>query len=300
VIINLAKPQTEDTTNIGGTPTTMQRGMENVSRPITSEVQTEPKPDPNPSAVVPELASETYSVPSDADAGKPGPTPDGDTTGQEGTEPALREQPEASGEGVPAVPVEAKREDGEVEGEACNTVSTSEVPAGFGTELFAEYPVPARTPPESHIRRESATASSIPAGIVISGFAGIGKTHLFSNTQLNIRDSDSSNFSKDETFPANYIAHILEARKKYDVVLVSCHAPVREAMRNAGIDYTLVYPSAAQKDLYIGPRNGHKPFVDILAKNWYDWIASCRNDPIESHIILNQDQYLSDVIEQII
>lgn len=84
--------------------------------------------------------------------------------------------------------------------------------------------------------------------IVISGFPGIGKSYMYNNMKdLKILDSDSSKFSwvKDEEgkntkernpdFPNNYIKHIKDNMDSSDIILVSSHKVVRDALKDNDI-----------------------------------------------------------------
>ena len=75
-----------------------------------------------------------------------------------------------------------------------------------------------------------------------------------------ILDSDSSEFSwvKDEygnntsvrnpKFPQNYIDHIKEKMLTEDIIFVSSHEVVRDALKQNGIPYHIFYPKKEQKD----------------------------------------------------
>lgn len=68
---------------------------------------------------------------------------------------------------------------------------------------------------------------------IISAFPGTGKSYVYRkyiNSDLKIIDSDSSKFSK-EYFPANYIEHIKRCLGRYDIVFVSSHKSVRQALK---------------------------------------------------------------------
>lgn len=136
--------------------------------------------------------------------------------------------------------------------------------------------------------------------MVISAFPGCGKSHLFRNKgDMKILDSDSSTFDKSQ-FPQNYIEHIKSNIGDADIILVSSHKEVRDALVSEVINFTLVYPSRDIKDEYIQryiDRGNDGKFVDLLKQNWDIW-----NDELEQQvgcekIKLESGQYLSDVIE---
>ena len=143
---------------------------------------------------------------------------------------------------------------------------------------------------------------------VISGFPGIGKSWLFDNqVELGIKvsDSDSSSFSwlgdgiRNPDFPNNYIEHIKEAIKHFDIVLVSSHEVVREALKKNNIEFCTVYPDIKDKEEYIKrftDRGSPKSFVDLITKNWDDWVSAINKPNDGISIQLNLGEYLSDYV----
>ena len=156
----------------------------------------------------------------------------------------------------------------------------------------------------------------IPVGsdtpqVVISAFPGTGKSFLFKNQntiRLNgkkVFDSDSSTFDKAK-FPANYIAHIqkLLADNPHCLIMVSSHVAVRQAMRGAGIEYTLVYPDIALKLAYLDryiDRGSPPAFCNMMDEKWDDFIESCMRDTESGtpSVILLPEETLAAVLSPI-
>jgi hypothetical protein len=136
--------------------------------------------------------------------------------------------------------------------------------------------------------------------LVVSAFPGCGKSHLFRNKgEKKILDSDSSTFDKSQ-FPQNYIEHIKFNIGEVDIILVSSHKEVRDALVNEGIDFTLVYPRKDIKDEYIQryiDRGNDGKFVELLKQNWDNWTDELENQEGCEKIELESGQYLSNVIE---
>jgi phosphosulfolactate synthase (CoM biosynthesis protein A) len=134
--------------------------------------------------------------------------------------------------------------------------------------------------------------------IIISAFPGCGKSHLFRNKgEKNILDSDSSTFDK-SNFPQNYIQHIKSNIGSADLILVSSHKEVRDALVENGIDFTLVYPNRQIKDEYIKryiDRGNNENFVNLLQKNWDNWMNELDEQIGCEKVELKTGQYLSDV-----
>lgn len=146
--------------------------------------------------------------------------------------------------------------------------------------------------------------------IVVSGFPGVGKSHLFrENTSLVVLDSDSSKFSwmsegvRHPAFPQNYIEHIKANLGKAHLILVSSHKVVRDALRENGIAYVLVYPDKRLKSEYIQryrERGSDEAFVQMIDSHWESFIADLESETWPTHEVLHQGEHLSDVCKRLI
>ena len=142
--------------------------------------------------------------------------------------------------------------------------------------------------------------------LVISGFPGVGKTHYFlTESSKMIVDSDSSSYSwsrpgvRNPDFPNNYMEQITSLLGKCDVILVSSHKEVRDALVANGIRFTLVYPARILKEDYRArflARGSDDAFVELLDTMWDVWITELQEQRHCDHIELKRDEYLSDVI----
>ena len=139
---------------------------------------------------------------------------------------------------------------------------------------------------------------------IYSAFPGCGKTTYYKNSiersDRLVIDSDSSTFDKSE-FPQNYIKHIKEANKieALDVILVSSHDVVREALYNEGLHYNLIYPERELKQEYIQrykDRGNNEGFIKLLETNWDSWMDEMDNEQGCSKVRLKSGQYLADVM----
>ena len=114
--------------------------------------------------------------------------------------------------------------------------------------------------------------------IVIAGFPGIGKSYFKENhLDLKVLDSDSSSFSKKSDFPLNYIRTIKSHLRSTDVILVSTHEVVREALTRFGIEHIIVAPeaSASERERYVQryrERGSSEQFISLIEDNWFDWL----------------------------
>lgn len=132
-------------------------------------------------------------------------------------------------------------------------------------------------------------------GIIISAFPACGKTFFFNNfkNKYKILDSDSSMFSwgydsngnktdcRNPDFPNNYIQHIKDNYKKYDIIFISSHQEVREAMKENNIDYFLVYPDINEKENWLQRmknRNSPDTMISFIDKNWDNFIQDIESE----------------------
>lgn len=143
---------------------------------------------------------------------------------------------------------------------------------------------------------------SIPVNktpIIVSGFPGIGKSWLKSNTDLAVSDSDSSKWSK-SNFPDNYLKYIsdLYLSKNFDVILVSTHSDVRAGMARLNMPFFLIYPSLECKAEYMErykQRGSPEGFLQLMDKQWENFVEGCMEQNGCVHIVLDAGEYLSDV-----
>ena len=104
--------------------------------------------------------------------------------------------------------------------------------------------------------------------LIVSGFPGTGKSHFFNSTTRFVLDSDSSTFDKSD-FPRNYIEHIKSKIGQADIIFVSSHKDVRDALVAEGMDFILAYPSIDLKDEYIQrykDRGSNEGFINLISK----------------------------------
>lgn len=136
--------------------------------------------------------------------------------------------------------------------------------------------------------------------IIISAFPGTGKTYLTSHndTGLVISDSDSSKFSKDK-FPANYIEHIKKRIGYVDIILVSSHKEVRQALVDAGLWFTLIYPTRESKIEFLNryrERKNTYSFVELLYEHWDMWLDELETQEKCTKILLPSNLYVKDAV----
>ena len=143
-------------------------------------------------------------------------------------------------------------------------------------------------------------------GVIISGFAGIGKTGLKEHCPYfedkKIYDLSSSYFRKNPGWEKVYCDLALNLIKEYDYVFVSTHDGVINEFLSRQIKFYIVYPKQYCKDEYIQrflKRGNSQEYVSKFVKNWDYYINMLDNVKSDYKINLRSGQYLSDVINRI-
>ena len=121
-----------------------------------------------------------------------------------------------------------------------------------------------------------------------------------------ILDSDSSLFSwvydeagnktdqRNPDFPNNYIQHIKEHLHTEDVIFVSSHKIVREALEKEKIPYILIYPSISSKDEWVRrfkERGNDEKFIKFQEDHWEEFIDDMDKETFPDKYILDSNFY---------
>lgn len=133
-----------------------------------------------------------------------------------------------------------------------------------------------------------------------------------------IIDSDSSLFSwvydengkktdkRNPDFPQNYIKHIKEHLKTEDVIFVSSHKVVRDALKENNIPYVLIYPEKKMKSEWMKrfkERGNTDAFIKFQDENWDSFIEDMQSEDYPQKIELkswvNMDAITVDIMNGI-
>jgi len=160
-------------------------------------------------------------------------------------------------------------------------------------------------------------------GIIISGFAGIGKTTIAEKYNSKIIDLESSDFkwvygdestanmSKESRkgvsnrrlnpeWPQNYMNAILEAREQFDIVLISQGTDIRDLLTENNIEFLLSFPSEDCKQEYLHryiSRGNQQSFVQLIEQNFEKWVQDLMQCS-QKKLIINPGQHLEDVLKE--
>lgn len=160
--------------------------------------------------------------------------------------------------------------------------------------------------------------------VVISAYPCCGKTYAFEHYQdkYKILDSDSSEFSwmqvvdekyefkhrgeknyherhikvRNPDFPSNYIKHIQENIGKVDIIFVSSHLAVRQALEDAGISFVTVYPQDNMLNEWVGRmyrRGSSAEFIKFQIEHWDEFVNNIDFEPHGNEILrLGNNEYI--------
>lgn len=145
-------------------------------------------------------------------------------------------------------------------------------------------------------------ASNFTSSLVLSVFPVLGKS-TYSKEHEDSVDLESSLYSRkqdnsfNEEFPGNYINllkwHLVNNNWKY--VFVSSHKVVRDAMKNDGIKFYVIYPSVDRKDEILNlarERGNTEEFINKLSECWEAWINEVSQE--ENAYELKAGEFISD------
>lgn len=139
-------------------------------------------------------------------------------------------------------------------------------------------------------------------GVIISGFSNIGKSYLIKNNSINCIDFDTCYFKKIDNWINIYVECVLALKEKYDYVLITTYGEILHELNKRNIEYYLVYPKRELKEEYRNraiKRGSDKDFIEGFFSRWDTHIDDCIKNKNKNKIVLNENEYLSDVIYQI-
>lgn len=136
--------------------------------------------------------------------------------------------------------------------------------------------------------------------IIISAFPGMGKSTFYKENKVNYSDSDSSKFNKKE-FPENYIQHIKNTIQTKQLIFVSSHIEVRNALVDNNLKFIYVLPSMDRKIEFLHnykERGSSEEFIANVERNWERWLQISLYNQYPTYIC--KIGYLKDNMEGII
>lgn len=106
--------------------------------------------------------------------------------------------------------------------------------------------------------------------------------HLLDSSSYINKIKDEEIKVRNPEFPNNYIAHIKENIGKVDIIFVSSHLQVREAMEEAGIRFCTVYPKNEMLNEWVGRmyrRGNDDNFIKFQIEHWDEFVRNITFEP---------------------
>ena len=155
--------------------------------------------------------------------------------------------------------------------------------------------------------------------MIIAAFSGVGKTtfaklypdkvidfccmpYKYERNDIKVfSEADKADPDMDFIFgwEKDYVEAIKQNMSKDKILLIPSDFRVLSLLRKDSIPYLLCYPEREAKEEYhrrFIERGNSENFIDIFIGGWDNFIDSLEGDPYGKHIVLDSDQFLSDVI----
>ena len=133
--------------------------------------------------------------------------------------------------------------------------------------------------------------------MIYAAFCGTGKTYILENFE-GVVEFECWKYDN-EYFPNNYVNDIKSKIYDSDCILISTNPVGLKELNRQGIKVTLVYPRIECKREYLRRyiyRGSSDDFINMLDKEWENWLIELQLLDFINHIILEKGQYLSDII----
>ena len=139
-------------------------------------------------------------------------------------------------------------------------------------------------------------------GIIISGFAGIGKTAIKSILQnVSMYDLSSHSFAKNPGWEKTYIDCAIALSFHYDYLFISTHDTVIRELLTRNKKFYIVYPYPSCREEYktrFMNRGNTREYIEKFMINWFNYIDMLDKVEYPYKIQLRKGMYLTDVIER--
>lgn len=141
--------------------------------------------------------------------------------------------------------------------------------------------------------------------MLICAFPGTGKSFLTKHYPDIFHDLDSGTYSRNpdgsrnKDYPDNYIEAILSYEKKHNKhILIATHQELIRRLIDMKREFVVITPHVAHCDEYMRrykQRGSPAFFIQALFDNWEKYTSNLMS--LENAIILDKDEYLSDVFD---
>ena len=84
-----------------------------------------------------------------------------------------------------------------------------------------------------------------------------------------------------------------------DIIFISTHESVRNALKEAGLQFTLIYPDGSLKEEWFRrfeERKSPEAFIQTVSDNWDTWIDQLEEETSNKIVLENKDDTLEMAI----
>jgi hypothetical protein len=103
-----------------------------------------------------------------------------------------------------------------------------------------------------------------------------------------------------DDWPFNYISAIKQNSESDKLLLIPSDLLILYLLKKENLPYYLCYPQRNAREIYRSRyinRGNTTEFIDVFIGNWDRFIDKFENDSYGQHIVLEPNQFISDVID---
>ena len=131
--------------------------------------------------------------------------------------------------------------------------------------------------------------------ILCAAFPGTGKTHICKHTKLKATEVEFWQYESQ----TQYIQDVKALIGEVDFVFLSTEVEGLQLLHNEGLEIFLVYPQKNLRNEYLDryiERDNPYDFIGTMMKFWNTTIEKLQELKYCKHLVLEKNQYLSDIL----
>lgn len=133
---------------------------------------------------------------------------------------------------------------------------------------------------------------------IYAAFCGTGKTFICEKTNIKAIEIEYWKYKENRLYE-EYLSDVKKYFGKVNYIFIATEPEGMKILNDAGFNITLVYPKNELRNEYLDRyinRDSPYDFIGTFMKHWHIWIDELKNQNYCKHIVLEQGQYLKDVI----
>ena len=136
--------------------------------------------------------------------------------------------------------------------------------------------------------------------VICAAFCGTGKTTICKNSQIKAIEIE---YWKYKGLKNEFLQDIKKNIGLVDIILIQTDSESLNLLHHEGIEIVLVYPNVKLRNEYLDryiDRDNPYDFIGSMMKYWNQNINELSKRKYCKHILLEKNQYLNDIIHQIL